>query len=65
MKNVDLPVKVSKTIQCSLGGKQRLINIQVAASEQMPTFKKDGINILYLIPSNYSIIENGNNHIKQ
>ncbi|XP_050497892.1 unconventional myosin ID isoform X1 [Diabrotica virgifera virgifera] len=65
IKQADLPVKVSKTISCSLGNKQRLINIQVSAAEQQATFKKDGHNILYLLPSTFSILENGNNHIKQ
>lgn len=65
LRNAELPVKVSKTISCSLGGKQRLINIQVSAAEQQPTFKKDGNNIAYMLPSNFSILENGNNHIKQ
>lgn len=65
LKNADLPVKVSKTLQCSLGGKQRIINIQVSAAEQIPTFRKDGNGIAYLIPSDYSILENGNSHIKQ
>ncbi|XP_018562187.1 myosin-IA isoform X2 [Anoplophora glabripennis] len=65
IKNAELPVKVSKTISCSLGGKQRLINIQVSAAEQRPTFKKDGSNVAYVLPSNFSILENGNNHIKQ
>lgn len=65
IKNAELPVKVSKTISCSLGGKQRLINIQVAAAEVKPTFRKEGSNIAYLLPSSYSIVENGNNHLKQ
>lgn len=41
-----------------------MINIQVSAAEQTPTFKKEGNGIAYLIPSDYSILENGNNHIK-
>ncbi|XP_030751648.1 unconventional myosin ID isoform X2 [Sitophilus oryzae] len=64
LRKTDLPVKVSKTLQCSLGGKQRLINISVSAELQTPTFRKDGNNILYLVPSNFAILENGNNHIK-
>ncbi|XP_060522962.1 unconventional myosin ID isoform X2 [Cylas formicarius] len=63
LKKTDLPVKVSKTIQCSLGGKQKLINIQVSAEVQAPTFKKDGHNILYVLPSSYALIENGNNYL--
>ncbi|CAG9816020.1 unnamed protein product, partial [Phaedon cochleariae] len=65
IKNAELPVKVSKSISCMLGGKQRIINIQVSAAEQAATFRKDGNNITYLLPSNSSILENGNNHIKQ
>nr|XP_023024555.1 myosin-IA isoform X1 [Leptinotarsa decemlineata] len=65
IKNAELPVKVSKTITCSLGRKQRTINVQVSAAEQKATFKKDGNNIAYLLPSNFAILENGNNHIKQ
>lgn len=64
IKNADLPVKVSKNLSCSLGKRQRQINIQVSAAEQRPTFKREGNDILYLIPSTYSILENGNNHIK-
>lgn len=64
LRNTDLPVKVSKTLQCSLGGKQRLINVQVSADVQTPTFKKDGSNILYMLPSSFAILENGNNHYK-
>lgn len=62
---MDLPVKVCKTIHCSLGGKQRVINIQVSAAEHIPTFRKDCNGIAYLVPSNFSILENGNTHIKQ
>ncbi|XP_019771399.1 unconventional myosin ID isoform X1 [Dendroctonus ponderosae] len=64
LRNAELPVKVSKTIQCSLGGKQRLINIHVSAEIQTATFKKEGNGILYLLPSGYAILENGNNHLK-
>ncbi|KAG5889110.1 hypothetical protein JTB14_003913 [Gonioctena quinquepunctata] len=53
IKKADLPVKVSKTITCSLGGKQKIINIQVSAAESAPTFRKDGgVNIKYL-PAKY------------
>nr|CAI5842506.1 unnamed protein product [Callosobruchus analis] len=62
LKNADLPVRVTKTIACSLGGKQKMINIKVSAAEQQPTFKKEGNSIAYLLPSTLSIIENGNNH---
>lgn len=59
LKNADLPVTVSKGFACSLGGKKRFINIQVSAEVQEPTFKKDGNNIAYLLPSNYALLENG------
>ncbi|CAH0564005.1 unnamed protein product [Brassicogethes aeneus] len=65
LKKVDLPVNVSKTISCSLGGKSRLINIQVSSAEPQPVFKRDGNNVAYMLPSNFAVYENGNNHIKQ
>ncbi|CAG9773885.1 unnamed protein product [Ceutorhynchus assimilis] len=64
LRNTDLPVKVSKTIQCCLGGKQRMINIQVSAEIQNASFKKDGSNIAYVLPSDFAILENGNHHLK-
>lgn len=65
LKHVDLPVNITKTPSCSLGKKQRLINIQISAAVQDATFKKDGNNIAYLLPSQYAVVENGNNYIKQ
>lgn len=56
---------VNKTISCSLGGKKRLININVTSEVQSATFKKDGGNISYLLPSNFAVIENGRDYIKQ
>ncbi|XP_050300495.1 unconventional myosin ID isoform X2 [Anthonomus grandis grandis] len=64
LRNTDLPVQVSKAIQCSLGRKQRMIRIQVAAEAQNATFKKDGNDIVYMLPSNFAVLENGNNHYK-
>lgn len=64
-KGTDLPVTVNKSISCSLGGKKRLINIQVSADVDNATFRKDGSNILYLLPSNFAILENGNNFINK
>ncbi|KAK4874738.1 hypothetical protein RN001_014098 [Aquatica leii] len=61
LKYSDLPVTVSKGLSCSLGGKKRYINVQVTADVQSPTFKKDGNNIIYLLPSSYALIENGKN----
>ena len=61
LKNSDLPVTVSKGFACSLGGKKRYINVQVSADVQDATFKKDGSNITYLLPSNYALLENGSN----
>lgn len=63
IKNSDLPVNVTKVLNCSLGGKNRAINIQVSAETQAPTFKKDGNNIAYLLPSDFAVVENGH-HIK-
>ncbi|XP_076272228.1 unconventional myosin ID isoform X2 [Rhynchophorus ferrugineus] len=64
LRKMELPVKVNKVIQCSLGGKQRLININVSSEVQSATFRKDGANILYMLPSSFAIMENGNNHFK-
>lgn len=67
LTNTELPVNVSKTISCSLGGKKKVINIQVSAEITTPTFKKGSNNsILYMLPSNYAIVENvnGNSYIK-
>lgn len=64
LKNAELPVTVSKTIGCSLGGKRREITVNVSSEVQNPTFKKNGNNIDYVIPTSFAILENGNNHIK-
>lgn len=64
LKNAELAVTVSKNFACSLGGKRRHINVQVSAETVEPTFKKDGNNIAYMLPSSYAILENGNRHIK-
>jgi hypothetical protein len=61
----ELPVTVNKTISCSLGGKKRLININVTSEVQSPSFKKDGNNISYLLPTNFAVIENGRDYIKK
>lgn len=65
LKHADLPVNVTKIPSCSLGKKQRIINIQISAAVQEATFKKDGNNIAFLLPSQFAVVENGNNHIKQ
>lgn len=67
LTNTELPVNVSKTISCSLGGKKKVINIQVSSEVTAPTFKKGTSNtISYLLPPNFAIVENGNgnNYIK-
>lgn len=64
IKHVDLPVTVFKTINCSLGNKQRIINIQSSTAESKPTFKKDGNSIIYLVPTDFAILENGVSQIK-
>ncbi|XP_044760641.1 unconventional myosin ID [Coccinella septempunctata] len=67
LTNNELPVNVSKTISCSLGGKKKVINIQGSSEVTAPTFRKGSSNtILYMLPSNYAIVENGNgnNYIK-
>lgn len=55
---------VNKTIGCSLGGKRREITVQVSSEVQNPIFKKNANNIDYVIPTTYSILENGNNRLK-
>ncbi|XP_025831898.1 myosin-IA isoform X2 [Agrilus planipennis] len=61
LQQSELPVTVSKSLTCSLGGKRRQINIQVKGDVQRPTFQKDGQNIAYLLPSNYALLENNGN----
>jgi myosin-1 len=65
VRGSELPVTVNKTISCSLGGKKRLININVTSEVQSPSFKKDGNNISYLLPTNFAVIENGRDYIKK
>lgn len=64
LKNSQLPVTVNKTIGCCLGGKRREITAQASSEVQSAIFKKNGNNIDYVIPTSFSILENGNNRLK-
>ncbi|XP_017774628.1 PREDICTED: myosin-IA [Nicrophorus vespilloides] len=60
----ELQVNISKVLMCSLGGKRRQISIQVSSEIKSATFRKDGANIIYNLPPDHAILENGNSHIK-
>lgn len=60
LRNLNLPVNVSKVVNCSLGGKPRTIKIQVSAETQTPTFKKMADATYYMLPSSYAVVQNGN-----
>ncbi|KAL0268992.1 UNVERIFIED_CONTAM: hypothetical protein PYX00_010747 [Menopon gallinae] len=63
LKNAELPVKVGSRFDCVLGKKQRSLRVETSADVAEPSFLSEGNNIVYRLPSSYSLpqdpIKNG------
>ncbi|XP_011341843.2 myosin-IA [Ooceraea biroi] len=65
LRGTDLHVTVNVQFKCMLGNKSRLLRIAVMPDVLEPTFRKDGNQIIYAIPSSVGIIDGDANARQQ
>ncbi|XP_033193175.1 unconventional myosin ID [Bombus vosnesenskii] len=61
LRSADLQITVDVKFKCMLGNKSKVLRVEVHPEVHEPTFKKDGENIIYVIPPSVGIIDGSAN----
>ncbi|OAD54424.1 Myosin-IA [Eufriesea mexicana] len=61
LRSADLQVTVDVKFKCMLGNKSKILRVEVHPEVHEPMFKKDGDNIIYVIPPSVGIIDGSTN----
>ncbi|XP_074106186.1 unconventional myosin ID [Cotesia typhae] len=64
LRGNDLQVTVDSKFKCMVGNKSKLLRVEVRPETSMPSFIKEGDQIVFLVPPSADIVDNGVNRSK-